>query len=57
MLVVGDYAYGDTDDSGKPYCAEVKTGKIKWKRKGDEGAGRGSASVTYADHRLYFQLR
>jgi outer membrane protein assembly factor BamB len=54
VLVVGDYAYGDTDDQGKPYCAEVSTGKIEWKRT-KEGNGRGSASVTYADGRLYFQ--
>jgi outer membrane protein assembly factor BamB len=54
VLVVGDYIYGDTDDQGKPFCAEVKTGKIVWKRKGNDGQGRGSASVTYADGRLYF---
>ena len=54
IVVVGDYAYGDTDDQGHPYCAEVKTGKIKWKR-AREGDGSGSASVTYADGRLYFE--
>ncbi|HEV3416852.1 MAG TPA: PQQ-binding-like beta-propeller repeat protein, partial [Pirellulales bacterium] len=54
VLVVGDYVYGDTDDQGKPFCAEVKTGKVMWKRKGNDGNGRGSASVTYADGRLYF---
>jgi hypothetical protein len=32
----------------------VKTGKIVWKRKGNDGQGHGSASVTYADGRLYF---
>jgi outer membrane protein assembly factor BamB len=53
VIKVGDYVYGDTDDSGHPYCADVKTGKLMWKRK-DEGDGRGSASVTYADGRLYF---
>ncbi|MFO0800237.1 MAG: PQQ-binding-like beta-propeller repeat protein [Gemmataceae bacterium] len=53
VIQVGDYVYGDTDDSGHPYCAEVKTGKVIWKR-GDEGTGRGSASVTFADRRLYF---
>jgi outer membrane protein assembly factor BamB len=53
VLVVGDYLYGDTDDHGKPFCAEVKTGKIVWKREGDQSRGRGSASVTYADGRLY----
>jgi outer membrane protein assembly factor BamB len=54
VVVVGDYAYGDTDDQGRPFCAEVKTGKIKWKR-AHEGDGRGSASITYADGRLYIQ--
>lgn len=53
VIRVGDYVYGDTDDSGRPYCAEVKTGKVVWKRN-DEGTGRGSASVTFADGRLYF---
>jgi outer membrane protein assembly factor BamB len=53
VIRVGDYVYGDTDDSGHPYCAEVKTGKVVWKRN-EEGTGRGSASVTYADGRLYF---
>lgn len=57
VLIVGDYAYGDTDDQGKPYCAEVKTGKVVWKRKGNEGKGNGSASVTYADGRLYFHYQ
>ncbi|MFL5241061.1 MAG: PQQ-binding-like beta-propeller repeat protein [Gemmataceae bacterium] len=57
VLVVGDYAYGDTDDQGAPFCAEVKTGKVLWKRKHDQGQGRGSASVTYADGRLYFHYQ
>ncbi|HEX4000201.1 MAG TPA: PQQ-binding-like beta-propeller repeat protein [Pirellulales bacterium] len=54
VLVVDGFAYGDTDDSGHPFCAEVSTGKIFWKR-AREGDGRGSASVTYADGRLYVQ--
>lgn len=53
VIRVGDYLYGDTDDQGKPFCAEVKTGKVLWKRS-EEGTGRGSAAVTYADGRLYF---
>jgi outer membrane protein assembly factor BamB len=54
VLVVGGYAYGDSDDQGAPFCADVKTGKVLWKRKHADGKGRGSASVTYADGRLYF---
>ncbi|HEX4611133.1 MAG TPA: PQQ-binding-like beta-propeller repeat protein [Urbifossiella sp.] len=53
VIQIGDYVYGDTDDSGHPYCAEAKTGRVIWKRN-EEGTGRGSASVTYADGRLYF---
>lgn len=54
VVVVGDYVYGDTDDSGRPYCAEWKTGTIKWTR-GRVGRGSGSASVTYADGSLYIR--
>lgn len=57
VVVVDNYAYGDTDDQGRPYCADVRTGKIKWKREGGEGSGNGSASVTYADGRLYFHYQ
>ena len=52
----GDYLYGDTDDSGHPFCAEFKTGKVVWKR-GGGGPGRGSAAVTAADGRLYFHYQ
>ena len=54
VIRVGDYVFGDTDDQGHPFCAEVKTGKVLWQREGNQGKGRGSASVTYADGRLYF---
>ena len=53
IVVVGDYVYGDTDDSGHPYCIAVKTGKRMWRRE-RQGKGGGSASVTAADGRLYF---
>ena len=56
VIKVGDFVYGDTDDSGHPYCAELKTGKVKWKRK-EQGEGRRSAAVTYADGRLYFHYQ
>ncbi len=54
IVVVGDYVYGDTDDQGRPFCAEVKTGNVLWRRDRGQGKGEGSASVTYADGRLYF---
>ena len=56
MIRVGDHVYGDTDDKGQPFCAEVKTGKVLWKRE-RQGKGSGSASVTYADGRLYFHYQ
>lgn len=56
VVMVGDYVYGDTDDSGYPYCAEVKTGKVMWK-KTERGPGEKSAAVTYADGHLYFRYQ
>lgn len=52
VVLVGDLVFGDTDDSGQPYCADVKTGQLKWKRTAG-GAGRGSVAIAYADGRLY----
>ena len=28
VVLVGDYLYGDTDDAGIPFCADLMTGKI-----------------------------
>jgi outer membrane protein assembly factor BamB len=50
IVLVGDYLYGDADSSGTPWCAEFKTGTVKWKKR---GSGRGSAAVGYADGHLY----
>lgn len=50
VVLVGDYLYGDSDDRGIPYCAELMTGDIKWKSR---GAGHDSASVAVADGHLY----
>ncbi len=52
VVLVGDYVYGDFDDSGNPWCADWKTGKVLWK-KNKRSEGGGSAAVTYADGRLY----
>lgn len=53
LLIVGDHVYGDSDDRGLPFCAEVKTGKVLWRRT-TKGRSGGSAAVTYADGHLYF---
>src|SRR5690606_3113277 len=49
VVLVGEHLYGDNNDSGSPWCAEFKTGKVLWKGR---GSGRGSAAVTYADGHL-----
>jgi outer membrane protein assembly factor BamB len=56
VVLVGDYVYGDTDDSGLPFCAEVKTGKVVWKRERG-GKGSGSVAIAYADGRLYLHYQ
>jgi outer membrane protein assembly factor BamB len=50
VVVVGDYVFGDTEDRGTPWCAELQTGAVKWKKR---GSGKGSAAVAYADGHLY----
>lgn len=52
VILVGDYLYGDRDDSGRPWCADFKTGKIKWSKQ-DRTKGGGSAALTHADGMLY----
>jgi len=41
VVLVGDHIYGDSDSSGVPFCAELMTGKITWKKR---GSGKGSAA-------------
>ena len=50
IVLVGDYLYGDSDDAGTPFCAEFKTGEIKWKSR---GSSKQSASIVAADGHLY----
>ncbi len=52
VVLVGDYLYGDTDDKGTPFCADLMTGEIKWKSR---GSGRKSASIAAADGHLYIR--
>lgn len=54
VVCVAEHVYGDTDDRGMPFCADVRTGKVLWTRERDQGDGRKSVSVTYADGMLYW---
>jgi outer membrane protein assembly factor BamB len=56
IVRVGDFLYGDHDDSGRIWCAEARTGKVKWTRK-DDSKGGGSASICYADGMLYVRYQ
>lgn len=53
VVLVGDYLYGDSDDAGVPFCAELMTGKEVWKKR---GTGRGSAAFAAADGHLYIHF-
>ncbi len=53
IVLVGDYLYGDSEDRGIPFCADLMTGEVKWKSR---GSGRNSASVTSADGKLYIRF-
>jgi outer membrane protein assembly factor BamB len=52
VIVVGDYIFADRDDSGTPYCADLKTGKVKW-HKQQRTDGHSSAAITLAAGKLY----
>lgn len=52
VVLVGDHLYGDSDDRGIPFCAELMTGEVLWKGR---GSGRNSASVAAADGHLYIR--
>ena len=53
IVLVGDYLYGDSDDAGVPWCADLMTGEIKWK---ERGSGKRSASFAAADGHLYIRF-
>lgn len=54
VVLIGDYVYGDSDDKGTPFCADLKTGEIKWKGR---GPGKGSAVVVGGNDMLYIQFQ
>jgi outer membrane protein assembly factor BamB len=53
IVLVGDHLYGDSDDKGIPFCAELVTGKLAWKSR---GSGRNSASVVAGDGHVYVKF-
>jgi outer membrane protein assembly factor BamB len=53
IVLVGDYLYGDSDDQGIIFCADLMTGEIKWKSR---GSGNKSASMAAADGCLYIHF-
>jgi outer membrane protein assembly factor BamB len=53
IVLVGDHLYGDSDDKGIPFCADLRTGKLAWK---ERGSGRGSAAMLAADGHLYVRF-
>lgn len=50
VVLVGNYLYGDSEDRGIIWCAELLTGDVKWKSR---GTGHNSASLVAADEHLY----
>jgi outer membrane protein assembly factor BamB len=53
VVAVGNYVFGDSDDKGMPFCADMMTGEEKWKSR---ASGKGSAAFTAADNMLYIQF-
>lgn len=53
VVLVGEHVFGDSEDSGIPFCAELATGKVLWKKR---GSGKGSAAMAAADGHLYIQF-
>jgi outer membrane protein assembly factor BamB len=56
VIRVGDHLYGDLDDQGKIWCADAKTGTLRWVRK-DDSDGGGSAALVYADGMVYVRYQ
>ena len=46
VIRVGGFLYGDHDDNGRFWCADAKTGEVKWTRK-DKAKGDGSAAMVW----------
>lgn len=55
VVLMGDYLYGDSDDRGQPFCAELMSGKTLWKGRGT--TGQGSTVVVGAGEMLICQFQ
>ncbi|MBM4021604.1 MAG: pyrrolo-quinoline quinone [Planctomycetes bacterium] len=53
IVLVGDHLYGDSDDKGIPFCAELMTGKVVWK---ERGSGKNSACIVAGDGHVYVKF-
>jgi outer membrane protein assembly factor BamB len=53
VTAAGGLIFADTDSTGRPYCAEWRTGAVKWVRAPGSSKGIGSVSMTFADGHLY----
>ena len=54
VVLLGDQLYGDSGDGGIPFCADLMSGKVAWKKR---GSGKGSAAVVAADGHLYITFQ
>lgn len=54
VVLIGDHIYGDSDDKGQVFCAELLTGEILWKGR---GPGEGSTVVIGAGKNLICQFQ
>lgn len=53
LVLIGDYLYGDSDDQGTPFCANLETGEVVWRKR---ASGSGSIAMAGAPGRLYLHF-
>jgi outer membrane protein assembly factor BamB len=54
IVLVGNHLFGDSDDAGVPFCADLMSGEVVWK---ERGSGRGSAAFAAADGCVYIRFQ
>ncbi|MDZ4779113.1 MAG: PQQ-binding-like beta-propeller repeat protein [Planctomycetia bacterium] len=53
VILMENCLFGDSDDRGLPFCADLKTGKLLWRSR---GSGQGSVAMAGADGCLYLRF-